>query len=173
MPQNFTRDRTNIIGSRILPFHAIEIIAGTGAEDMHVLIRTMGTGSVWSLQEVRKKNRVVAYSMTAKARVIYNDYRSEDYEKTLERLSFQGVQEVILHLKALPGQANGGSLLIKNELATIQKFQMRYGWPEQGDTKWPDLEINVSGWYSVDAVKGFGAAYDIDATTRQFFHVPV
>jgi len=164
-----TRSKASITDTRIFPFHGIQIYAGPDPDDLHLLIRTVVAGSTYTLSEVRKAGRVVAFIINGSARVVYNDYNSPDFIKTFERMSFQKITDINILLEPHSGQPGGDSRTISNKRATVRNWRMSWEIPAQGDTKLPDMVITFRGVFSVDALKGFNEAYDLDDTERHFF----
>lgn len=170
----FLRNKSHIVDSRIIPFHAIEVYGGAGEDDLHFIIRSIGQSSVWGITPLYRDGdtndkRIIAYNITAVGDCIYNDWGDGDFAKQFELLSFNKVVDCNLWLQANNAQPGRGTMYISMKASTIRDWFVKWSIPEQNNAKMPKLRIELNGMFSIDGVKGFSDRYDLDDTEKHFF----
>lgn len=163
------RDKTDITATKVIPLYGVRIISADAGTPMDIMLHDLVQGSTYSIKEIRKKGRVIAYTINCVARIVYNDYNASDFIKAFEHLSFQQAVDVNIWLKPVSGQAAKGDVTISCKRATVKKWKIGWSIPEQANTKLPEMEITISGLFSIDALKGFNDAYALDSGEVHFF----
>lgn len=177
-------NKTNITSSRVRPIHAIEIWEGNGADELHFIARSIGTNSQWKWEPIhessshRPDNNVVCYRVNVQAFIIYNHWDDPDYGILFERLAFNRINKVLIHLDANTAQPGRGQMLISPTIGatpptdggTLEEWRLTHR--IDGAGKYPKLVIEATGLMSIDTVKGYAERVTLDGDSRHFFTDP-